>query len=98
MRLKEFSSKEVLGTLTDIDDIKPPRRDRYNAMFYKKAWSVVWEDITKTKGSQRGSVLWVGRKVYVEGGLKGGYSDWCCSEVRWSPVFVFEWPRLCEVC
>ncbi|XP_071688900.1 uncharacterized protein [Rutidosis leptorrhynchoides] len=40
-----ISDDEIKGALFDIDDNKASRPDGYSALFFKKAWSVVGQDI-----------------------------------------------------
>lgn len=42
-----MEKEEVLVSLEDIDDLKAPRCDGFNAYFFKKAWPIVGDEITE---------------------------------------------------
>lgn len=42
----EFSKEEVYEELRDINDTKTPGPDGFSALFYKKSWLVIGEEMT----------------------------------------------------
>lgn len=44
----KFDPNDFKNALMDIDDLKAPYPDGYFAYFFKKAWSIVGEEITNT--------------------------------------------------
>lgn len=45
--LKEFTDEEIKQGLDGIGDLKAPRQDGMPALFYKKFWTTVGEDVTR---------------------------------------------------
>jgi hypothetical protein len=47
MLTTEFTTEEIKGALDAIGDLKAPRPDGMTAVFFKKYWDVVGEQLTK---------------------------------------------------
>jgi hypothetical protein len=45
--LKPYTAEEIKEAMFDIGDYKAPGTDGLHAVFYKKFWSVVGDEVTK---------------------------------------------------